>query len=157
MSVEAVKSYFREKGMEERVLEFPVSSATVALAAEALHCEPGRIAKTLSFMVEDRPILIVTAGDPKISNSKYKAKFGKKAKMLTAEELTEFVGHAPGGVCPFAVKEGVEVYLDDSLKEYETVYPACGSSNSAIELSISEIEQYSGCREWVDVCADKII
>ena len=95
--------------------------------------------------------------DQTIVYSKYKAKFGKKAKMLTAEELTEFVGHAPGGVCPFAVKEGVEVYLDDSLKEYETVYPACGSSNSAIELSISEIEQYSGCREWVDVCADKII
>lgn len=154
MSVEAVKAYFREKGMEERVLEFPVSSATVALAAQALHCEPGRIAKTLSFMVENTPILIVTAGDKKISNSKYKATFGKKAKMLTAEELTELVGHAPGGVCPFAVKEGTKVYLDESLKAYETVYPACGSSNSAIELTIPELEQYSGYLAWVDVCAE---
>ena len=155
MSVENVKAFFREKGMEERVLEFDVSSATVALAAEVLHCEPCRIAKTLSFMLEDKPILILTAGDRKISNPKYKAQFAKKAKMLTPDELVELVGHAPGGVCPFAIKPGVTVYLDKSLQEYETVFPACGSSNSAIELTIPELEACSGYTAWIDVCADR--
>lgn len=138
--------------MEERIQEFDVSSATVELAAAALHCEPQRIAKTLSFMAGERAVLIVAAGDTKIDNAKYKAKFGKKAKMLTPEEVKTLVGHAVGGVCPFAVNEGTEVYLDVSLKRFETVFPACGSSNSAIELTIPELEQYSGYTGWVDVC-----
>ena len=152
MSIERVKAYFTELGIGERVREFPVSSATVELAAAALHCEPQRIAKTLSFMVEGHAILIVAAGDAKIDNAKYKAKFVKKAKMLSPEEAETLVGHAVGGVCPFAVNEGVEVYLDESLKRFETVFPACGSANSAIELTIPELEQYSGYKEWVDVC-----
>ena len=152
MAIEKVKAYFREYGMEERIQEFDVSSATVELAAKALHCEPQRIAKTLSFMVEDKAVLIVTAGDAKIDNPKYKAKFGKKAKMLSLDEVETLVGHAVGGVCPFAVNEGVIVYLDISLKRFDTVFPACGSSNSAIELTIPELEKYSGYTEWVDVC-----
>lgn len=152
MSVDKVKQYFSKYGMESRVLEFDVSSATVELAAAALNCEPGRIAKTLSFLVGDHPILIVSAGDVKIDNAKYKATFGKKAKMLTSDQVVEMIGHAVGGVCPFAVKEGVTIYLDASLKKYETVFPACGSSNSAIELTIPEMEKYSGYKEWVDVC-----
>ena len=152
MAIEKVKAYFREYGMEERIQEFDVSSATVELAAKALHCEPERIAKTLSFMVENEAVLIVTAGDAKIDNPKYKAKFGKKAKMLSLDEVETLVGHAVGGVCPFAVNEGVIVYLDISLKRFETVFPACGSSNSAIELTIPELEKYSGYAEWVDVC-----
>lgn len=138
--------------MQERILEFPVSSATVELAAEALHCEPCRIAKTLSFMVGEKPVLIVAAGDTKIDNPKYKAQFGTKAKMLTPEQAEILLGHAVGGVCPFAVQPGVEVYLDASLKQFETVFPACGSSNSAIELTIPELERYSGYTAWVDVC-----
>lgn len=152
MSVDKVKKYFAGYGMESRVLEFDVSSATVELAAAALNCEPGRIAKTLSFLVGDQPILIVSAGDVKIDNAKYKATFGKKAKMLTQEQVTELIGHAVGGVCPFAINSGVDVYLDASLKKYETVFPACGSSNSAIELTIPEMEKYSGYRKWIDVC-----
>ena len=152
MAIEKVKAYFGKYGMEERVQEFDVSSATVELAAAALHCEPQRIAKTLSFMAGERAVLIVTAGDTKIDNAKYKAKFGKKAKMLTPEEVETLVGHAVGGVCPFAVNESTEVYLDVSLKRFETVFPACGSSNSAIELTIPELEQYSGYTGWVDVC-----
>ena len=152
MAIDKVKAYFREYGMEERIQEFDVSSATVELAAKALHCESQRIAKTLSFMVENEAVLIVTAGDAKIDNPKYKAKFGKKAKMLSLDEVETLVGHAVGGVCPFAVNEGVIVYLDISLKRFETVFPACGSSNSAIELTIPELEKYSGYAEWVDVC-----
>lgn len=152
MSIEKVRTYFRQYGMEERIQEFEVSSATVALAAEALHCEPQRIAKTLSFMVEGNAILIVAAGDVKIDNAKYKKQFGTKAKMLSYEEVPEMVGHEVGGVCPFAVKEGVKVYLDESLRRFETVFPACGSSNSAIELTISELEKYAGEDGWVDVC-----
>lgn len=152
MSVDKVKKYFAGYDMESRVLEFDVSSATVELAAAALNCEPGRIAKTLSFLVGEQPILIVSAGDVKIDNAKYKATFGKKAKMLTQEQVTELIGHAVGGVCPFAINPGVDVYLDASLKKYETVFPACGSSNSAIELTIPEMEKYSGYKEWVDVC-----
>lgn len=152
MAIEKVKAYFRKYGMEERVQEFDESSATVELAAKALHCEPQRIAKTLSFMLENGSVLIVAAGDAKIDNSKYKAKFGKKAKMLSPDEVETLVGHAVGGVCPFAANEGVEVYLDVSLKRFDTVFPACGSSNSAIELTISELEEYSGYEKWVDVC-----
>lgn len=152
MSIEKVKAYFKNYGMEDRVMEFDVSSATVELAAQALSCEPQRIAKTLSFLVDGHAVLIVAAGDARIDNHKYKEQFGKKAKMLSPDEVVELVGHAVGGVCPFAVKEGTEVYLDASLKRFETVFPACGSSNSAIELTIPELEKYSGFLEWIDVC-----
>lgn len=152
MSIERAREYFGKYGMEDRIQEFEVSSATVELAAEALNCRPQRIAKTLSFLVEDRAVLIVAAGDAKIDNPKYKAKFHTKAKMLSPDMVEEKIGHAVGGVCPFGVKEGVEVYLDESLKRFETVFPACGSSNSAIELSVEELEKYSGFLEWVDVC-----
>jgi prolyl-tRNA editing enzyme YbaK/EbsC (Cys-tRNA(Pro) deacylase) len=152
MSIEQVRSYFKTLGIEERIQEFSVSSATVELAAAALSCEPCRIAKTLSFLVGERPIVIVTAGDAKIDNARYKARFGAKAKMLTPEGAVELVGHAVGGVCPFAVNEGVKVYLDESLKRFETVFPACGSSNSAIELTLPELEKHSGALAWVDVC-----
>lgn len=152
MSIDRVRAYFRQYGMEERIQEFAVSSATVELAAEALHCEPQRIAKTLSFMTGEGAILICTAGDAKIDNHKYKEKFKTKAKMLAHDEVEALTGHAVGGVCPFAVKEGVRVYLDVSLKRFESVYPACGSGNSAIELTIPEMEKYSGYAEWVDVC-----
>ena len=152
MSIERVKKYFESVGIEDRIMEFPVSSATVELAAEALSCEGARIAKTLSFKIEEAPILVVAAGDARIDNAKYKARFCVKAKMLTPEEVKELVGHAVGGVCPFAVNEGVRVYLDESLKRFETVFPACGSSNSAIELTVEELEKYSGAVGWVDVC-----
>ena len=151
MAIERVKTYFKQYGMEEKIREFSVSSATVELAAAALSCEPARIAKTLSFMVNGSALLVVAAGDVKIDNHKYKEQFHTKAKMLTPEEAETLVGHAVGGVCPFAVNEGVKVYLDVSLKRFETVFPACGSSNSAIELTIPELEKYSGCAGWVDV------
>ena len=152
MSIDRVKAYFRELGIEDKVQELAESSATVELAAAALNVEPGRIAKTLSFMVNEQPILIVAAGDVKIDNAKYKKFFGAKAKMLTPDEAVALIGHAVGGVCPFAVNEGVTVYLDESLKKYVTVFPACGSSNSAIELTMDELEKYSLCKEWIDVC-----
>ena len=152
MAIEKVKEFFSEYGLEDRIKEFDVSSATVELAALALGCEPCRIAKSLSFMVDGRAILVVAAGDAKIDNPKYKARFGTKAKMLTPEETLELVGHAVGGVCPFGINEGVTVYLDESLKRFSSVFPACGSSNSAIELSVDELEKYSGCTAWVDVC-----
>lgn len=152
MAIEKVREYFREYGMEEKIQEFDISSATVALAAQALNCEECRIAKTLSFHVQDKAILVVAAGDVKIDNPKYKAKFGAKAKMLSFDEVEALIGHGVGGVCPFAVNEGVETYLDVSLKRFETVFPACGSSNSAIELNMEELEKYSQCVEWVDVC-----
>ena len=152
MAIEAVKEYFAQYAMADRVKEFDVSSATVELAAQALGCEPCRIAKTLSFMVNGHAVLIVAAGDAKIDNPKYKAQFGTKAKMLTPDEAETLVGHAVGGVCPFGVKEDVTVYLDESLKRFSTVFPACGSSNSAIELTIEELEKYSGNTCWVDVC-----
>lgn len=155
MSIERVKAYFKNYGIEGRIREFDVSSATVELAAAALSCEPQRIAKTLSFQIEDRTILIVTAGDRKIDNAKYKTQFGAKAKMLSPEEAEVRVGHAVGGVCPFAVNDRVEIYLDQSLKRFDTVFPACGSSNSAIELTILELEEYSGYIKWVDVCKGK--
>lgn len=152
MSVEKVRAYLKKYGIEDKIQEFEVSSATVELAAAALSCEPARIAKTLSFLVDGRAILVVAAGDARIDNKKYKGRFGTKAKMLSPEEVVELVGHAVGGVCPFAVKEDVDVFLDVSLKRFETVFPACGSSNSAIELTIPQLEEYSGYLEWVDVC-----
>ena len=151
MSIERVKRYFAGLGLEEKVLEFQVSSATVALAALALGCEEARIAKTLSFHQGDKVVLIVTAGDVKIDNAKYKAAFGTKARMLAFEEAEPLIGHAVGGVCPFAVNDGVEVWLDESLKRFDTVFPACGSSNSAIELTLRELERYSGCLGWLNV------
>ena len=151
MPIEKVKNYFRQFGLEDRIMEFPVSSATVELAALALKCEPGRIAKTLSFSVGDHCIVIVLAGDTKIDNAKYKAKFSVKAKMLGPEEALEKTGHAIGGVCPFALNEGVRVYLDESLKRFPTVFPACGSDNSAIELTAEQMEQYTNPVEWIDV------
>lgn len=152
MAIEKVREYFKQYGIENRVLEFEVSSATVALAAQALNCEPDRIAKTLSFKVDEDCILIVAAGGAKIDNAKYKAQFHTKAKMLTPDEAVTLVGHAVGGVCPFGVNEGVTTYLDVSLKAYQTVFPACGSDNSAIELTIDELEKYSSSKGWIDVC-----
>lgn len=151
MSIEKCREYFKQFGMEEKVLEFSVSSATVELAAQALGCECARIAKTLSFMVGEQPVLILMAGDVKVDNPKYKAVFHTKAKMMTPDQLEEYVGHQIGGVCPFAIKDGVEVYLDESLKRFNTVFPACGSSNSAIELTIPQLEEYSNFKEWIDV------
>lgn len=152
MAIEKVREYFKKFDMDNRILEFEVSSATVELAAQALNCEPNRIAKTLSFKIGEECILIVTAGAAKIDNSKYKAQFHTKAKMLTPDEAIELVGHAVGGVCPFGVNNGVKTYLDISLKAYKTVFPACGSSNSAIELTIDELEKYSNSNGWIDVC-----
>ena len=151
MSIERVRAYLEPFGVADRIEEFDVSSATVELAAEALSCEPGRIAKTLSFHVGEKVVLVVMAGDEKIDNGKYKEQFGTKAKMLSFEEAEPRIGHAVGGVCPFGVNEGVEVYLDVSLKRFDRVYPACGSSNSAIGLTIPELERFSGYVAWVDV------
>ena len=152
MSVEKVKAYFAQFGMQERVLEFPVSSATVELAAQAAGVIPARIAKTLSFLVEDRPVLVVTAGDAKIDNPRFKAQFHQKAKMLSAEQVDAMIGHSVGGVCPFAIPDSIEVYLDVSLQRFETVFPAAGSGNSAIELTCEELQRYGKARAWVDVC-----
>ncbi len=152
MSIERVRPFLAERGMEDRIKVFDVSSATVELAAQALGCEGKRIAKTLSFMLSTGAILIVAAGDAKVDNAKYKALFGAKAKMLTPDEAVELVGHAVGGVCPFAVNEGVKIYLDISLRRFDIVYPAAGSSNSAVELNIPELEKLCPDAEWVDVC-----
>ena len=152
MAIEKVRAFFRQYGLEERIQEFDVSSATVELAAQALRCEPCRIAKSLSFLVDGKAILVVAAGDARIDNAKFKAKFQTKAKMLSPADTESLIGHAVGGVCPFAVNDGVKVYLDESLKRFATVFPACGSSNSAIELTLPELEQYSAFVEWVDVC-----
>ena len=153
MSIEKVREYFSPLGIENKIMEFDVSSATGELAAIAVGVEGARIAKTLSFLVKDEPILIVVAGDGRVDNKKYKATFSAKAKMLSHDQAAEMIGHAVGGVCPFAVNEGVKVYLDESLKRFETVFPACGSSNSAIELTIPELEKYSQFEKWVDVCS----
>lgn len=152
MAIEKVREYFKALGIENRILEFDVSSATVELAAEAVGCEGKRIAKTLSFLVDGCAVLVVCAGDTKVDNPKYKAEFHTKAKMLAFEQVEELIGHAVGGVCPFAVNKGVRVFLDESLKRFETVYPACGSSNSAIELTLEELEKYSGAEKWIDIC-----
>ena len=154
MSIEKVKAYFAEYGMEDRVRVLEESSATVELAAQAVGVEPARIAKTLSFLVGGQPVLVVTAGDTRIENKSFKARFSGKPKMLKPEQAVELVGHAVGGVCPFAVNDGVRVFLDVSLKRFETVFPACGSDNSAIELTIPELERCSRSEDWVDVCKD---
>lgn len=152
MGIEAVKGYFSSLGREGDVREFPVSSATVELAAAALGVEGARIAKTLSFLTRGGCILVVAAGDAKVDNAKYKAQFGCKATMVPREECQQLTGHAAGGVCPFCNPEGVHVYLDRSLKRFETVFPACGSANSAIELTNEELERFSEAVCWVDVC-----
>ena len=153
MSIEKVRAYFKPLGIEERIREFDVSSATVELAAVAVGVEGARIAKSLSFKVEDKPIIIVVAGDAKVDNSRYKAQFHTKAKMLTHEEAHELIGLDVGGVCPFALPEDVKVYLDVSMKRFETVFPAAGSSNSAVEMTCDELERYaSNFAAWVDVC-----
>lgn len=151
MAFDIAKKYLDERGYGDRVMEFDVSSATVELAAIAVGTEPERIAKSLTFMVEDSPVMILAAGDAKVNNGKFKAYFHTKAKMLTYEQVAELIGHEVGGVCPFGVKEGVKVYLDESLKRFDIVYPACGSSNSAVRLTIPELEEVSGFTEWVDV------
>ena len=156
MSIEVVREYFKKYDMQDKILEFPVSSATVELAAVALGTEQARIAKTMSFKKDDGCILVITAGDVKIDNAKYRHTFGLNAKMLTAEEVVEYVVHAIGGVCPFAVKEGVHsIYIDESVKRFDTVFPACGSANSAIELTPDQLFQYSNATGWVDVCKPK--
>lgn len=155
MSIERVRAFFQQFGREHKILEFPVSSATVALAAEALHCAPERIAKTLSFMGEDGPVLIVMAGDKKLDNKKFKAAFHTKAKMLKGDEVEALIGHAIGGVCPFGINEGVKVYLDETLKRFDYVYPACGSSNSAIKLTPDELQEYSKAQGYIDIAKDE--
>ena len=154
MSVEKVNDYFKNFGIEDRVIEFETSSATVELAAAALNCQPERISKSISFMLKEKPIIIVTAGDVKIDNKKFKKIFATKAKMIDKDSVEELIGHKVGGVCPFAIKDDVEVYLDQSLKRFETVFPACGSSNSVIELTIEDLEKYSNYKSWINVCKD---
>lgn len=156
MSIEKARENLIKKGFDPaRIIEFDTSSATVELAAEALGCDPEHIAKSITFSVNGEPVMILAAGDTKIDNPKYKAYFGTKAKMLTAAEVDELIGHSVGGVCPFGVNDGVKVYLDESLKRFETVYPACGSSNSCLKLTIAELEELSGYCEWIDVCKIK--
>ncbi len=152
MAIEKAKEYLKQFGLDSKIQEFDVSSATVELAAKALGTEEERIAKTLSFKLQDRAILIVCAGDTKIDNKKFKAEFQTKAKMIPKEDVEELIGHRVGGVCPFGINDGIDIYLDDSLKRFETVFPACGSSNSAIELSIDEIEKVVKFSKWIDVC-----
>lgn len=152
MSIERARNYLKEYGLDKDIMEFDVSSATVAMAAQALNCKEAEIAKTLSFMVDDEPILIVAAGDCKVDNSKFKSEFCTKAKMLSFEVVEELIGHAVGGVCPFGVNEGVKIYLDASLKSHEAIYPACGSSNSAIKLTPEKLESITKYEKWVDVC-----
>lgn len=154
MAIEQVKEFFKKFNMEEKIMEFDTSSATVELAAQALNVIPARIAKTLSFKKDNSCILVLTSGDVKINNPKFKAEFGMRAKMPSAEEVLIFTGHAAGGVCPFAVADGIPVYLDISLKRFDTVFPACGSGNSAIELTCDDLFRYSGAEKWVDVCKE---
>ncbi len=154
MSIDIVKNFFKSNNIDKDIFEFPVSSATVELAAEAVGVEPARIAKTLSFYTKEKDgaILIVTAGDRKIDNSKFKHFFGMKAKMLAPDDVERLTGHAIGGVCPFGNPDTVTAYLDLSLKRFETIFPAAGSSNSAVEMTCDELEQYSHSKEWIDVC-----
>lgn len=154
MAFDIAKNHLEKLGFADRVMEFQVSSATVELAAAAVGTEPARIAKSLTFMVGEDPVMVVCAGDGRVNNQKYKACFSTKAKMLTAEQVHELIGHDVGGVCPFGVKSGVKVYLDESLKRFDIVYPACGSSNSAVRLTVAELEKASGCIGWVDVCKE---
>lgn len=152
MSIEKVRNYLKKFNLDNKILEFDVSSATVDLAAKALGCSGSRIAKSISLMSDNKPILIVTAGDTKIDNAKFKAEFKIKAKMIPFDKVEEYIGYAAGGVCPFDVNDKADVYLDESLKRFETVFPACGSNNSAIELTIPQLEMLSGFIKWVDVC-----
>ncbi len=152
MSLEKAKKHLQKYGLENKIMEFPVSSATVEEAAKAIHCKEEEIAKTLSFLVNDKPILIVVAGDSKIDNSKYKSEFHTKAKMIPFDQVEELTGHKVGGVCPFGANEDVAIYLDESLKRFEVIYPACGSSNSAVKLSLEELEKASNYKKWIDVC-----
>ncbi len=154
MSIDRVRAYLKPYGLDGRVRQFSTSSATVGLAAQAIGCAPERIAKTLSFKLGDCGMLVVVAGDARVDNARFKARFHSRAKMLSADEVQTLIGHSIGGVCPFGVKKGVQVYLDVSLKRFETVYPACGSDNSAIELGMAELEACSGSLGWVDVCKD---
>lgn len=152
MSIETARAHFRRFGIEDRVLEFDDSSATVALAAQTLHVSSARISKTLSFKTEQGCMLIICAGDARIDNHKFRDQFYIRAKMLSPDQVNVMVGHPIGGVCPFGINEGVPVYLDESVLRFDTVYPAAGSSNSAIELTIDELFKYSGAKGWVDVC-----
>ena len=152
MSLERAKAHLERFGLADRVQLFDVSSATVELAAQAVGCEPARIAKTLSFLLPEGPVLILAAGDARIDNSKYKAQFHTKAKMIPHDQVEELIGHGVGGVCPFGVKEGVPVWLDESLRRFDLVYPAAGTSNSAVKLTLAELEQASQALGWVDVC-----
>ena len=152
MAFDKAKKHLEAKGYADRIMEFDVSSATVELAALAVGTEPARIAKSLTFLVDERPVMIICAGDAKINNSKYKAFFHTKAKMLTPDQVHELIGHDIGGVCPFGINQGTTVYLDESLKRFDIVYPACGSSNSAVRLSTEELEICSGYESWIDVC-----
>lgn len=154
MSLEKAESYLKEAGFLDHVIELKESTATVALAAEALGVEPGMIAKTMSFLQGEQPVLILTEGTAKVDNRKYKDMFHVKAKMIPFEQVEEVTGHAPGGVCPFGIKDGIEVYLDESLKRFETVYPAAGDDHSAVRLTIPELEKVSGAKGWVDVCRE---
>ena len=152
MSLENAKKHLQRCGLENKIMEFSVSSATLEEAAKAIHCKEEEIAKTLSFLVDDKPILIVVAGDSKIDNSKYKSEFHTKAKMIPFDQVEELTGHKVGGVCPFGANEDVAIYLDESLKRFEVIYPACGSSNSAVKLSLEELEKVSNYKKWIDVC-----
>ncbi len=154
MSFDKAKKYLEEKGYADHIIELADSSATVQLAAQALGVEPGMIAKTLSFLNGDKPILILAEGIARIDNHKYKDTFHVKAKMIPFDEVEKYIGHAPGGVCPFGIKEGIAVYLDESLKKYDTVYPAAGNDHSAVKLTIAELEVVAGMEGWVDVCKD---
>ena len=154
MSLEKAKEYLKKFNLESNIMEFDTSSATVEEAAKSLNCEEKEIAKTLSFLINDEAILIVVAGDKKIDNGKYKAEFNTKAKMIPYDEVENFTGHKPGGVCPFGANENVKVYLDESLKRFDEIYPACGSSNSAVKLTIEELEKASNYEKWIDVCKD---
>ena len=152
MSMEQARASLRQAGLEDRIIELAESSATVALAAQALHCEPAHIAKTLSFEQGEGALLVVAAGDARIDNAKFKHRFGMKARMLNADRVEPLIGHAVGGVCPFGVKPGVPVYLDESLRRFDVVYPAAGTGASAVRLSIGELERASASAGWVDVC-----
>lgn len=154
MSIEKAKAYLEEKGFLDHVIEFEESTATVDLAAEAVGVEPGRIAKTMSFLVGEEAILILIEGMSRVDNKKFKNTFHVKAKMIPYDQVEEWIGHAPGGVCPFGIKDGVKVYLDESLKRFDTVYPAAGNDHSAVKLTIAELEQASGATGWVDVCKE---
>lgn len=154
MSFLKAKEYLKQFGFEDKIMEFDVSSATVEEAAKAIHCEEDEIAKTLSFLIDDKPILIVVSGSSKIDNHKYKMEFHTKAKMVPFDMVDEIVGHEVGGVCPFGVNDNIDIYLDESLKKHKILYPACGSTNSAIQLTLEELEKASNCKKWVDVCKE---